>query len=173
MGWTQEEQERAREDRQGVRASACAAWMKRRRRIVRASLAAANFPYNCRSACESKPMQRSSGGRPCQQATVQEATPCSPPGHECGQEARRPSLAPLVRRQGHARVRSPLAHGADGLARAGLRGQAGHRDRQYVERHQPLPRAFPRARRGSEARRAGRRAAFRSRCRQSRWPSRS
>ena len=37
-------------------------------------------------------------------------------------------------------------------------GQAGHRDPQYLERRQPLPRALPAARRGREARRvAGRR----------------
>ena len=68
-------------------------------------------------------------------------------------ETRGAALAPLVRRQGPALLRPPLAHRADGLRPQRLRGQAGHRHRQHLVGHQPLPHAFPPARRGSEARR--------------------
>ena len=50
-------------------------------------------------------------------------------------------------------VRASLAHGADGLRPIRLRRQAGHRDHQHLERHQPLPRALQAARRGRQARR--------------------
>ena len=40
---------------------------------------------------------------------------------------------PLVRREGHAVVRAPLPHRADGFRRRGLPGQAGDRDHQHLE----------------------------------------
>ena len=64
---------------------------------------------------------------------------------------------------GSARVRPSLAHRADGLRPLRLRRQAGHRDPQHLERHQPVPRAFQAARRGRQARRlAGRRVSGRA-----------
>ena len=66
--------------------------------------------------------------------------------------------SPLVRHPRFALVHPPLARAADGLCDRGFRRQAGDRDRQHLERHQSLPRAFPHSRRGGQARRvAGRR----------------
>ena len=70
-------------------------------------------------------------------------------------------------------VRPPLAHRADGLRPERLRRQAGHRDHQHLERHQPLPRALQAARRGSEARRLAGGRISRWKCRRCRCPSRS
>ena len=66
-------------------------------------------------------------------------TPCPP------QDARGTAQPPLVRGGRPALLRPPLAHRADGLSTAGLRGQAGDRHHQHLERPQPLPRAFPRS----------------------------
>src|SRR5262245_59945851 len=65
-----------------------------------------------------------------------------------GQKTPRGSAQPPLVRHGRPQVlRSPLAHLADGLRPQRLRGQARDRDHQHLERHQSLPRAFPRARR--------------------------
>ena len=61
----------------------------------------------------------------------------------------------LVRGERPALFRPSLAHGADGLRTRRLRGQAGDRDHQHLERHQRLPHAFQAAGRGGEARRVG------------------
>src|SRR3954451_23581636 len=61
--------------------------------------------------------------------------------------------SPLVRTAGHAVVRSPVPHSADGFRRCRLPGQAGDRHHQYLERYQSLSHAFQAAGRGGEARR--------------------
>src|SRR5215831_2010547 len=70
---------------------------------------------------------------------------------EAPQEARGTAQSSLVRRQRPALLRPPVAHRADGLFAVRLRGQAGDRDHQYLERHQLLPQPLPPARRGGEA----------------------
>ncbi len=76
------------------------------------------------------------------------------------ERAAQPSLA---RRQRPALVRPPLAAAPGRLRRRRLDRQAGHRHRQHLERHQFLPHASARARRGCEARRAaGRRLSDRA-----------
>ena len=68
------------------------------------------------------------------------------------QNSRGTPLPPLVRREGPAVLRPPLAHRADGLRRRGLPRQAGHRDRQHLVRHQPVPHALQAAGGGRQAR---------------------
>ena len=53
------------------------------------------------------------------------------------QDSRGTAQPSLVWREGPARVRPPFAHGADGLSPLRLRGQAGDRHHQHLERHQP------------------------------------
>ena len=72
-------------------------------------------------------------------------------------------------------ARSAIARGCSRWAttREDFGRQAGDRHHQHLERHQRLPHPSARARRGREARRAGRPAASRSSCRRCRCPSRS
>src|SRR5215207_8103428 len=58
--------------------------------------------------------------------------------HEPEEAGRRAAQPPLVRGARPALVRPPLADQTDGLRRGGLQWQAGHRDRQHLERHNPL-----------------------------------
>ena len=74
-------------------------------------------------------------------------------GHDQKKESRGSAQPSLARRQRHALVRPSLAPQAVRLRRRRLGRQAGHRHRQYLERHQRLPRASARARREREARR--------------------
>src|SRR5882672_7986644 len=68
--------------------------------------------------------------------------------HDHQKTPRRSAQLPLVRRRRPQDLRPPLTHRADGLRQERLRGQARDRDHQHLERHQSLPRALPRARRG-------------------------
>ena len=74
------------------------------------------------------------------------------------QDSRGTAQPSLVWREGPARVRPPFAHGADGLSPLRLRGQAGDRHHQHLERHQPLSQPLQAARGRGQARHlAGRR----------------
>ena len=122
---------------------------------------------------------RCSGGRPAA-AGVEHALPGGGPAHgstnprtaadvdrvsfaDDEEIARQPSQRPLVRPRRLPLLRPPLALHADGLRPGRLEGQAGHRDRQHLERRQPVPHALQAACRGRQARRAaGRRLSARA-----------
>ena len=70
------------------------------------------------------------------------------------QDTRAAAQPSLVRREGPALVRPPLAHRADGLRPpTTTRGKPVIAHHQHLERHQPLPHPLPAARRGGQARR--------------------